>query len=561
MKHLSVTYLSLMMTLFLCHIVITPVWAWQDGDTIYVSRDKNKMIVADSEELASLNMGFSISKNGKIKGYVHILNDTMIVDYIEDGNLIKKESYRLDKNGNITLTGPQLYYLGNKLICEDLIRNGILVSSTWYDDKGNKDRRYIYSQNGVSLQTQLYPSGAKKSQRDIFNNKEAVFYDTSGNEASYVEPLPIGGFESFEGFFNKKFHINKLYIRKNLTACITVDSSGNCSALIYDSEDNVIAPLKCEGAPKWQPATINGQPVQSTIFRSVEFNPIEYATSNDTFPVRNMRSYTITYKGLAWINTRIYNVVSADTCSYYGVYSTSGDTTILTCWDKVSGEKICRQSYVENDYGKLIKAGWFTYYTNNKKEYSELFVYDTVVQTIHYYENESPKMIFKRTPSVTYWERYENYYPSGEIKTLSLRKDEKEAETITYFDKQGNETKDVELPDYPGGEKALSKYVRKNTPMRGSKFWNYFRWTAVECWIDFYVEIDENGKLIYVGKGASSCSQTYKGIKLERWQIEELYNLLQKCVLDNPTPWKPGKINNVPTSLSTVIRVKYSYER
>ena len=97
--------------------------------------------------------------------------------------------------------------------------------------------------------------------------------------------------------------------------------------------------------------------------------------------------------------------------------------------------------------------------------------------------------------------------------------------------------------------------------MIDSKLWQKQGWTSLSCWVDFYVEIDENGKLLNVGKGAASCNQTYKWTPLSSMDIDLLYGMLKDCVANNPTLWEPGSIQCEHASLFTKVRVKYTYGR
>ena len=146
--------------LFLCCLYSVSSWAvWHDGDSILVEYDKSEMITTNDEEIASINIGFKISKKGEIKGNIHIIKDSMIIDYYDKRNLIKKESYILNKKGEPILTGNQYYYVDNRLLSVDVLRNGRLVCSIWYDAKGNIDKNFVYTQDMIAWQTQFYTTG------------------------------------------------------------------------------------------------------------------------------------------------------------------------------------------------------------------------------------------------------------------------------------------------------------------------------------------------------------------------------------------------------------------
>lgn len=545
-------------TLVLCCLISMSAKAWQDGDTIKVKRDNGMMLLTPNDEIASLNLSFSPSTNGEIFGVTHITGDTMSISYYEDHLLIKKETYQLKEDGNMAILGSQTYFVNDKPFCEDMFRKGSIVCTTWFDAKGDADRRYIYSANRLAMRSQSYPSGEKMSLMNYAHDTVIHYYDKSGKEAVFVEATPINGFDSFEKFFNSKFRANRLYTKETFTACITVDTTGECSALIFKVADNAFYRLNCQGAPRWHPATINGHPVRSTLYRQVHYNPIAYLDSNDTIPARNMVSTLASYMGIQWLRTRMYTAVPADTCSHVGVYSHSDDTTIFYCWNKTSGDKLCHQCYVMDNAGIPIKEGRFSYYANNKKEYEELFANDTVIQTIHYYDNEMPKWMFTKERTSQRWDTMRTYYSDGTLQSLSIPQKKKSKVQTTYFDKQGNPTKDVVLPQYPGGATALNRHLQYQIPIKDSKFWKIPLWKGeLRYSADFFVEIDETGKPTYVGVVSASCKyhQTYK--ELTTIDLDLLHNLLKETVYKNPVLWKPGRINGDPTTLRTKIHIDY----
>lgn len=547
-------------TLVLCCLISMSAKAWQDGDTIKVKRDNGMMLLTPNDEIASLNLSFSPSTNGEIFGVTHITGDTMSISYYEDHLLIKKETYQLKEDGNMAILGSQTYFVNDKPFCEDMFRKGSIVCTTWFDAKGDADRRYIYSANRLAMRSQSYPSGEKMSLMNYAHDTVIHYYDKSGKEAVFVEATPINGFDSFEKFFNSKFRANRLYTKETFTACITVDTAGECSALIFKFVNNAFYRLNCQGAPKWHPATINGKPVQTTLYRRVHYNPITYLDSNDTVPATNMLSIQAIYNGIQWLRTHVYTAVPTDTCLQYGVFTHSGDSTIFSCWDKMSGDKLCRQCYLKNEAGVFVKEGYFTYYKNSKKEYEELFVNDTAIQTATYDENERPiwKCNKKRTSQA--WDTLRTYYPSGELLSVTIRHEKQNTDKTIYYDILGNPTKKVVFPQYPGNRKALNNYIRQNEKTITANFRELTHWIGdLRCWADFYVEIDETGKVASITKGASSCSHSSLYRALTHTELEIFYNLLAETIRKNPTLWNPGKINGKPSPLRTKIRAEYGY--
>lgn len=534
-----------------------PAFPWKTGEEIRVKRDDSNMLLTPDNEIASLNAGYLMSNNGSIRGRITIANDTMIVDYYEGDNLMKREAYRGTNDGRILLDGNQYYFVNGRVISIDLIRKGTLLGSTWLDADGNKDRSFIYSPTGVAAQTLYYPTGEKMCIIDYVHDTVTCF-DQSGNVATF-EPCSLSeDFERFTKFFNQAFRYNRMYTRESFLACVTVGADGRCSAWAYHDKDHHILPVNCAQAPQWQPAKINGQPVASTVFRVVEYDPMEYAACGDTLPMRITQSAYATYNGRNWINTCTYAATCADTCSKQGTVCKSGDTTVLTCFNRLTGEPVVVQRYTKDSTGKYIKQGWSTYYANGKKSYEDFAVNDTVLQTVHYSEQEVPLMVFAKKPGKAFiWDTMWTYYPTGEVKTLTLHRS-KDDDLTTYFDKQGQPTKDVVLPTYPGGAKAMNKYLKKTVSLQNSKLAERKNWNSLDCTADIFVEIDETGQVIHAGKGASSCSQNYNLFPLGRGEVDELFELIVDCVRQNPTPWTPGTINGEPITLITKISVKYA---
>ena len=434
--------------------------------------------------------------------------------------------------------------------------------TTWFDKNGEKDRVFIYSNNKPAIQYQYYSSRKKKVKIDYLNNSQKVFYNQSGVETtSFQDASPLIGMEDFLAFFNRKFRANRLYSKENLLTSITVDSLGNCSMWIFDVDANRLYPFEAEGMPQWKPATINNQPIRSTFYRSLEYSPMDYCSTQDTFPIFFEQSSYSTYNGIRWKDSKIYTITPADSCSNYGVITIKNDSIILTGYNKNNGNKICRQSYIENDYGKKIKEGWFIYYTNNKITYQELYKNDSVTQTVHFYADEKPKTIFEASTGSFQWDKMTEYYEDGGVKWINIPISKDSTQT-QYFDKQGQSTTNVQLPTYPKGTKGINKYVRANLQLRKTKFWDNKNWTYIKGWEDYYVEIDADGKLICIGRGGGSCSYNCKNhTKLQSWDFNNLYDAIQECLRSNPTIWNPGTINGEPTSMRTKITIHFEYER
>lgn len=544
--------------------------SFKDGASFYVSKDKSaKPLLAPNGMPVSPNDGYQRAQYNEKSHYlatVRINEDTMWLSYKDEkiDQVFKIERYVYNASSkDLFLEGEQVYLKNNIPYCSEIISNGRLRRAVWYNAHGQKERIYMFLSDKDITELQFYPSGKMSVRKDHFGTPEATLtaYDEEGHVAEWIDAKMDDKQEDFDTYFNKNFRINYLFVREVFKLYITVDSIGNYYASVFDSNGAFLTRMDCKGAPLGVPATINGHPVQSTFFCSVQYNPMEYVSLGDTLPIQCMRSQLATYHGINWLRSDIYFFVPADTCSLQGTLTENGDTTILLCFDKQSGNKVARQCYVENEFGKKIKEGWFSYYVNNKKSYEELFVNDTVQKTIHYYENEVPKMTFVREKNRkgAAWDSLYFYYPNGALKMLFIP-DEKD-DMITYYDKQGNPTENVVLPTYPGNVKALNKYLRKNVKMVDSKLWNIQRWNSLSCWLDVFVEVDENGKLLNVGNGAASCNQNYSGVPLTRMDINLLYDMLKDCILKDPTLWEPGSIQGEPTSLLTKVRVKYSYSR
>lgn len=547
--------------------------SFTEGEVFPVKREKDsKPILAPNGMIISPNLGFinaHFYEHSTITAEIHMREDTMFVLYQneEKRSFIKRERYLYNAAENsLALEGEQVYLQNFIPYCSEIIVGGFLKRVIWYDAEGKKERIYLFKNNKDITEMQFYPSGKVSIRNEHFGTPQEVrsVYNEDGSDGELVEAILLDEPEKFDAYFNKKFRFNRLYTHEVFALHITVDTVGTCSAFVFENNGNYLTRFDFKDEPLWSPATINGHPVQSSVFRYVTYNPMEYLSSSDTLPMHNMQSVVTTYNGIRWINSLFYSFVSADTCSQQGTVEEHGDTTVLCCFDKKSGDRVARQCYVENDYGKKIKEGWFTYYKNNKKNYAELFVNDTVNRTIHYDENEMPKleMVRLKNRKGVAWDTLRYYYPDGRLKKMSIPAEDDDKDDISiYYDKQGNPTTEFVLPMYPGKEKALNKYLRKNVRITDSELWQKKSWNSLDCWADFYIEVDANGKLLSVGKGASSCTQNYQGTPLSRTDIELLYDLLKECIENNPTLWEPGTIQNESTSMFTKVRVKYSYSR
>ena len=543
--------------------------SFTDGDSFYVKRENtSKPILAPNGAIISPNIGFSnvfkgVKTNNKASIRMH--EDTMIVTYedVANSQVIKIEHYLYHAESNaLTIEGEQLYMQNGVPYCSEIICNGQLKRVIWYDANGQKERIYIFKKGQSITEMQFYPSGKVSVQTDHFGTPNAVqkALHEDGSLGELNAPSLQGGIEELDAYFNRKFRFNKLYSKEDFRLSVSVDSVGKCSILVFEDDGTFLTRMDAKDALPWSAAKIDGKPIAFSFERRVTYNPKRYLQSGDTLPMFNMQSVFTTYHGVRWIDTRIYSFVSADTCSLCGTVTKNGDTLLVNCFDKKSGGKVALQKYIKNGEGKEIREGWFTYYKNNKKSYEELFVNDTICRAIHYGENEIPhlqRVTTKGGKAVSTDTMY-YYYPDGGLKKKLFVSKNKDVET--YYDKQGNPTKAVVLPVYPGKAKALSKYIRENIQIKPD-FGKNSGVNWVDCEADFYVEVDENGKMLRVGKGASRSEQNYKGAPLLRTDIDYLFKQMEECIAQNPTLWKPGSIQGEPTSLFAVVHVKYTYTK
>ena len=544
--------------------------SFTDGDSFYVKREKNsKPILAPNGAIISPNIGFSnvfkgVKTNNKASVRMH--EDTMIVTYedVAKSQVIKIEHYLYHAESDaLTIEGEQLYLHNNTPYCSEIIGNGQLKRVIWYDANGQKERIYIFKKGQSITEMQFYPSGKVSVQTDHFGTPNAAqkALHEDGSLGKLSAPSLAEGIEELDAYFNRKFRFNKLYSKEDFRLSVSVDSVGECSILVFEDDGTFLTRMDAKDALPWSAAKIDGKPIAFSFERRVTYNPKRYLQIGDTLPMYNMQSSYTTSHGVRWIDTRIYSFVSADTCSLCGTVTKNGDTLLVNCFDKKSGRKIALQKYIKNGEGKEIREGWFTYYKNNKKSYEELFVNDSVCRAIHYGENGNPQMqvvkVSANKSAVSDTMYY--YYPEGGLKKkLFVSKKNKDVET--YYDKQGNPTKAVVLPVYPGKAKALSKYIRENIQIKP----NFGKNTGVnwvDCEADFYVEVDENGKILRVGKGASRVVQNFKNIPLSKTDTDYLFKQMEECIAQNPTLWKPGSIQGEHTSLFAVVHVKYTYTK
>lgn len=544
--------------------------SFTDGDSFYVKREKNsKPILAPNGAIISPNIGFSNVFKGvktNMKASIRMHEDTMIVTYedVVTSQVFKKEHYLYHAESDaLTIEGEQLYLHNNTPYCSEIIGNGQLKRVIWYDANGQKERIYIFKKGQSITEMQFYPSGKVSVQTDHFGTPNAVqkALHEDGSLGELNAPSLAEGIEELDAYFNRKFRCNRLYSKEDFRLSVSVDSVGKCSILVFEDDGTFLTRMDAKDALPWSAAKIDGKPIAFSFERRVTYNPKRYLQSGDTLPMYNMQSVFTTYHGVRWIDTRIYSFVSADTCSLCGTVTKNGDTLLVNCFDKKSGGKIALQKYIKNGEGKEIREGWFTYYKNNKKSYEELFVNDSVCRAIHYGENEIPhlqRVTTKGGKAVSTDTMY-YYYPDGGLKKkLFVSKKNKDVET--YYDKQGNPTKAVVLPVYPGKAKALSKYIRENIQIKPN-FGKNSDVNWVDCEADFYVEVDENGKILRVGKGASRVVQNFKNIPLSKTDTDYLFKQMEECIAQNPTLWKPGSIQGEHTSLFAVVHVKYTYTK
>ena len=196
----------------------------------------------------------------------------MFVLYQDEGkrSFIKRERYLYNAAENsLVLEGEQVYLQNFIPYCSEIIVGGFLKRVIWYDAEGKKERIYLFKNNKDITEMQFYPSGKVSIRNEHFGTPQEVrsVYNEDGSDGELVEAMLLDEPEKFDACFNKSFRYNRLFTHEVFALHITVDTVGTCSASVFAKDGTYLTRMDFKDEPLWSPATINGHPVQSSVFR------------------------------------------------------------------------------------------------------------------------------------------------------------------------------------------------------------------------------------------------------------------------------------------------------
>ncbi len=550
---------------------------FKDGESFYVVYERNsKSICAPNGIIVSPNEGYVRAKKMESTNYMATItmqDDTMFVYYedIKSNQVFKIERYLYDStNDALSLDGEQVYMNNNVKYCGEIIANGKLKRTIWYNTQGQKERVYMYKAGTDISEIQLYPSGKTKIRTEHFGTPEAVqkVYDEDGNEAVLTE---ASCFSEMEQIVAKMLIGDKIYRNDDYHVAVTTSLDGKNVRMLLSKKNGInhniwmpfnsnITPL--DRAMTFAPATIGDKPVSYTFYMDFHYRPFEILlpTSDDSIMMKVF--YTggekSIYSGIECNNH--YFAIADDNAETQVVFKNQGGMTITNTYQSpkfinavihrdgdtllwnYDYDPFTKQSMVVNENGDAVLEGWQRYYKDGVLDYAVLFHADTMALIRKYYPGGGS----------THYEvdmsnkEIRGYYPTGELKMREIE-DKKKDKNFTYYTKQGKEAEAV-MPAYPGGAKALKNYLKKDQDIK--TFFKDHPNSFLSGWMNIFIEVDETGHLVDAQRGA--LETTYN---ISRDEAQEIYNMIVECLRNNPTLYTPGTIDGEPQNMRTVIRL------
>lgn len=549
---------------------------FKDGESFYVDLEvKSKPVCAPNGIMISPNQGY-VKVNMTTTSWlamVRMQNDTMFVTYkdVKKDQVFKIERYLYDSAKDaLSLDGEQAYVNNNAKYCSEIIANGKLKRTIWYDAQGQKERVYMYKAGTDISEIQLYPSGKTKIRTEHFGTPKAVrnVYDEEGNEAVLTE---ASCFSEMEQVVAKMLVRNKVYRNEDYRVAVTTSLDGeNVQMLLCPKnfmhhriwtpfQTDIYTPL--DSAMSFNPATIGNVPVSHTFYMDLRYRPFEIllptvddsiimkvfctgsekkifsclVCNNHYFAIADENAETQTVTRTQG-NGRITNTYMSPKL-FNAVIRRDGDTIFWNC----DYEPVIKQCMVVNENGVGVLEGWQRYYKDGALDYDVLFHADTMAFFRKYYPDGSTHY------EVTVSNReIREYFPTGELKMRETEDDNKEKH-YTCYTKQGKEAETV-MPAYPGGAYALKKYLKKNLDIK-SVFAGHYG-AHMKGWMDIFIEVDETGHLVDVQRGEFEMTGT-----IPQQKAREIFDKIDQCLRNNPTLCIPGTIDGEPQTMRTVIRL------
>lgn len=170
----------------------------------------------------------------------------------------------LENGGELIIDGKQSYYMDGKLFCEEIISNGELKSTKWYNSHGINNLTYVFKNHNLFQQLQLYPSNKLKYQEIYLasGNIQNV-YDAAGKPAQLTLPTEEQ-LEDFQYYFNLFFTPLFPIKDKEVTVNMFVDKMGCGEAIVWDNIVGFPHKFTSNNTPIISPVTIDSVPVDFT---------------------------------------------------------------------------------------------------------------------------------------------------------------------------------------------------------------------------------------------------------------------------------------------------------
>lgn len=579
-----------------------------NGDMIYLVQDDSySPIIGVHNEIIGPNYGYARVTPTMFQSYtnglVRIKDDTMRIKFFKDSRLEKTELYYakdyITSGGDVYLTGSQLYYLNNQIVCDEYIRNGQLKAIKWFSPNGDMDRRYIFNNNQLVMLLYFYPSGKvkmKETYTSATQYKREAFMET-GEPGEWEDAYYPEGLDKLEEYFNRHFHSSVSFEKADFYITAFIDSLGRSSLLIHNPSEHYMDLWKEIDNLRWIPAKINGNPVSSVQYFTISYTPTRYLREGDTvqimMPQKKSRGFFRAvndndkrrYNGLQWRENQKWIITSSDTCSCYAVCHFLGDTLELEGYRKQTNMLFMRQqSLIDTSTNTLTKIGYTHWYEDQKLVRSDYYDGTTFNQVVWYDENQHPKYSInlrrnnKSTTGVLQRQRffpygeikednylYEEFYPSGGVRYQEAYDLSKDKTKKQYFNRQGVKAKATQ-PSYPTGEKNIGVFLSsKLSSLTAQDLQNWFLWAG---WESEEISISGEGYVYFVIDECGRVIDVDLAIKLSSYKIltsindgySQLLAHIKKCLMEDPTIWTPGTIDGKPETMRTKVTVKFSFD-
>lgn len=537
-----------------------------DSLTFYASKDADQPLLDMYGDTVSPGAAYMAVNAEAAEYMVHVgySGDTIVAMYLPKQDttaLVKIERYQTNEKGQLYKSGLHEYYRNGHCYHAETYRKGAVTAYTWYDAEGYITRRFKttpYKRNGVELvltgkdatqavqqRVELYPQSSKVRMMEIYN-KDGIgthFYDLQSAELPFTPPSLREGNDRLSRQLSKEFRLADKFIMQwfsyNLRGAVMTDGSLRLQSVRQTSTvtsrgtarntaDTLLHTIcrYVQALPdRWQPGTVNGEPVSMAVEIPLVYSPIYYAENGDTLFCERVEQEINSASVSASVPNAVMYVRNDRSMPYYAVASRERDTIVLNYYDAANGHPVMVERYTASRPDSVVKAGRHDLLAADGTRISYCYDADTI-QLATEYDAEGATVarytfyqasLRHHHPKVRTKEIID---PSGTLQHKIVYAEFKNAPD-RYFDPRGHEEKYVPSGDV---QAVLAKVFTKSFKLPGVNDKKVEHINNIKPVVTADVSISEAGEIQTVELKSTRWQYNYQVGKIDEQAISKIIN-------------------------------------